>query len=701
MIRTIKINGVKGYKVTYDLQPFTAITGPNYSGKTAVADAIRLALIGYVPALGKRNQATMQLAQQETMSVEAILADGNVCKRTWTRNSKGVKLTEEADIVWPSQLLDIGVWLSATPRERVSMVVGSAGRLRELATAVEAFNGTAGCDTLEALEQMIDGLREDAKFTRDEVKTYEKTLRGSTDMDADAPPVSYSPAQRNEVRQRIMEQQIKLAEAQARLSKLEQDDREADQAARALAIISDVPDDIDLEHEALTNLTQALADPTMSNRRATIAKLTEELSKAKNAQMTANAKLKSLVAEIGTPEHSLAQLAGLQPIAQSEIIAAREDLNDLAQEIGFAKSALSKSESIAGKKQEQIDNLANCHSCPTCKASQEGWRDEVLKTLRQEQDIAQQEAESACVALEVWSSKHRVTQGKLESFAKRAELIRLREKLQLESDVRLEVFNLSAQVLHLAGEIAATESAVNTSSEQELTDMLAATKRRIAAYHKTNALREQIAKRPTGDDIATAHDAIDKIQVRLTALHEEDKALAETERLAHEQLARDKMIAEARRRVDEGNEKLAQLNHQIDGLTQIMTTQHDALWGAISRACKQFAKAGQNEVQLIVRNGEIGGRYSINPWIPYEALSGAEQVMAAAAVQIGLNEKAPSKILILDELSRMNPETKAEFADRLETLLAHGAIDQVIAVDWDTEFWQARGKRCLTIDTSH
>ena len=85
------------------------------------------------------------------------------------------------------------------------------------------------------------------------------------------------------------------------------------------------------------------------------------------------------------------------------------------------------------------------------------------------------------------------------------------------------------------------------------------------------------------------------------------------------------------------------------------------------------------EMELVIENGEIGfvkGRF-----IPFVSLSGAQEVMAVAGLQLALAAESPTKLVIMDELGRLSPPTKQRLIDTLQELLQNGHIQQFIGCD--------------------
>src|SRR2546427_13006476 len=70
----IEAENLKGEPFAYDLSRAVAIVGPNFAGKTRIIDAIRLALLGYLPELGKTNRATWGLSSGSPMTIRGLLS---------------------------------------------------------------------------------------------------------------------------------------------------------------------------------------------------------------------------------------------------------------------------------------------------------------------------------------------------------------------------------------------------------------------------------------------------------------------------------------------------------------------------------------------------------------------------------------------------------------------------------------------------
>ena len=136
-MKAISIHGmnIKGSSFTKPLLPITIITGPIGSGKTTIADAMRLALLGYVPSLGKRASDTGTLCGSDEQRVATemrvtleLSAPGkrSSIERSWSLQRGSWKAESDSNGVGidfaPPVMLDINTYFGMTGAERLRYV---------------------------------------------------------------------------------------------------------------------------------------------------------------------------------------------------------------------------------------------------------------------------------------------------------------------------------------------------------------------------------------------------------------------------------------------------------------------------------------------------------------------------------------------------------------------------------------------------
>ncbi|MFH1572195.1 MAG: hypothetical protein ABIL09_29665 [Gemmatimonadota bacterium] len=87
-LKTLIMRGLKGAGRTLRLAPVTFFHGPNAAGKSAIQDAVRLAVLGYAPGLPRTVDGVLRLAAGDELDVEAgFEVDGETVTvaRGWRR----------------------------------------------------------------------------------------------------------------------------------------------------------------------------------------------------------------------------------------------------------------------------------------------------------------------------------------------------------------------------------------------------------------------------------------------------------------------------------------------------------------------------------------------------------------------------------------------------------------------------------------
>ena len=80
------------------------------------------------------------------------------------------------------------------------------------------------------------------------------------------------------------------------------------------------------------------------------------------------------------------------------------------------------------------------------------------------------------------------------------------------------------------------------------------------------------------------------------------------------------------------------------------------------------------------RDGELG-RFEGATWISHRTFSGTEKAIAYAGISAALAADSPIKIVMIDELGRLDYENKRLLLERMRQLTERGAIDQFVGID--------------------
>ena len=153
-ITHVSAENLKGHSFRFDLEPGVAVVGRNFSGKTALIDAIRLGIIGYLPELGKLPKATRQLMSDEFMAVHLEFDNG--ANADFEINEK-----QEHELPWAIHraeipLLNAAAYSAMTERERYQYVF-------EIAKTPEAFTWPSIIAELHQMAFLGDAHIQEAK----------------------------------------------------------------------------------------------------------------------------------------------------------------------------------------------------------------------------------------------------------------------------------------------------------------------------------------------------------------------------------------------------------------------------------------------------------------------------------------------------------------------------------------------------------
>jgi hypothetical protein len=117
----VSAQNLKGASFDHALSPRVAIQGPNFSGKTAIFEAIRLALLGHIPEVGKLPKSTWELSSGDRMSVCVTFDNGGSITRVFQANKTPIVSQDEAGL-FDLPLLNAEHYFSLTDSERTSYV---------------------------------------------------------------------------------------------------------------------------------------------------------------------------------------------------------------------------------------------------------------------------------------------------------------------------------------------------------------------------------------------------------------------------------------------------------------------------------------------------------------------------------------------------------------------------------------------------
>lgn len=369
----------KALDFTHDLKPVTAFVGPNESGKTARLDAIKVALLGYHPAVGKQPSSTFSFAGESRpeMTVHMEFDNQAFITRTFKRKSNGdVSRSNKGEIPdIPTVLFDASDYLGDTAAGRIKTVFE---RIDVSQIAITDDDLLARLGKIEAVPAAVSQVA-----VPEMIEEVKKTItrRGA---------LKQSP-------QLWLEELVRKLIDTAKGEKALQDNASAQlQTLKPSGATppKSVAEELKAERETLAEL----------EKRKT------EIDVAINAYSKNAARRESIRKELEKPVPDIAALAQQkaeidQKIADytSDTAVRKKYLEDLLKEHARLESGIKKLEHDLSHLNTRLTDLDGKVKCPFCKSNRQGWKDEYRIELTTqitgiEKQIAENKTQLANVA---------------------------------------------------------------------------------------------------------------------------------------------------------------------------------------------------------------------------------------------------------------------------------------------------------------
>ena len=237
-ITRVDFTNIKGSSDTVVLGPATLIHGRNFTGKTTIIDAIKLALLGYHPGLDKTAAGVFELASGDNLKAAVVLANGQIVGHSWERKGARISKRDSVPLDWPEQpvaVLDPAAYFGLSDRGKIEYLFGIAPVVGSIVAEQKALEASVGPAVAEEIARLVDDRHGVQKWLDEAVMTAE-TLRSEAARSAkqfrdlqqgtvklgdysEPPPV--------DLPQQIADKSRALDEARAKLRTLERELRDA------------------------------------------------------------------------------------------------------------------------------------------------------------------------------------------------------------------------------------------------------------------------------------------------------------------------------------------------------------------------------------------------------------------------------------------------------------------------------------------
>lgn len=693
IIETLTLANLKGQSRAITFQPLTVVTGRNHAGKSAVLQAVTLAALGYVPALGKTNAASFRLASGKAMSVTATTGDGRTIERSWTAkgNSVTAKKSDGADDLLPSPLAILNPldFIAANPKQRLAMLAHLAGSdaLEILAEKNREWHTKLGSKPVPMAMETIDfaGYHRDLaaammKQAKDTVASKTATMQELSAKEESVEPVT--PAQRKAAAAAVEKATKEHSAAVARAGELEERERQASDARDELETFGGTEHDSGRHERLIAERDELRA--AAGERDASRLKIMEELAAKRGEEsplvaLTKDRTAEGVESEITAAENSKA--------TRTEFDAAQQALRDndtnhasLIRRIG----GLAKTVADATAKLDELDKL---EACPVCRACEDGWRD----SARNYYERIAADAEGELKDGEQEKKEREAAKVKImEDIAVMQKELRAIEALELnrrtlEAFIKLPRVRARVAELERQGQALADEATKLRNQAHDLAPAIRECERTATAVARVVELQAIVAKCPQSEDLAAAVEAVASTEATMENAKQAQEDLTERAITAERIGALTQQIAECRAIIETQTAeqtRLAALKDEIS--TALDNAVRDSYKPIVERA-NAFG-AGVIGKSVAVHEDELG-YFGPTGFVPFEAMSGTEQTVVTAAIQAALSASTGG-ILMLDELSRLDAQNKFRLAKNIEAAITAGELRQAIIVDHDAPAWR-------------
>jgi hypothetical protein len=633
-LTTISWKNLKGSSGAWDLRAINVLVGPNAAGKTTRLDAIALLLLGYHPALGKLSRSTFSLCSGRDLEVQGEFDNGWRLSRRWYLKGDSVKsevslppgLEEEDPVL--AVMLDASTYFALSDREKVAYISAnvpapeSGGDQVPVSALIEAELAKNEELSTGAIERLIAGLMAAADERRLALEPGETWTRQDS--------IEHALEFCVEAEKNAKAQAAKMQQTAQGLSAL----RAADEKPFDLSILDAKKAELDRKIIALhadKARYKALADQNRANntRRAELANLP--------AQQAA------LEEKIAARRDSIAQIAsalelipGVDAEEQASLVAERRDTDRTIA--GLEADLRTLNISIA-KDERDLAEISALKACPYCGAAGDGWR-----------EIKRLEIEGRLVDL----------RGKKDLIEH--ELSRSREHSA----------NLTIKIGQATG---------HQNARTAKKDELAKAKGDLAPLEIQLAnlvgRSEEIGRIPTDDpkpvaDYETARSAIAVAEDELRKLEEQRRAAisrnGDLKRLAEAETGRDQA------KLDQAVAKAA-----AEAVREIKARSVAETFGPLL-AIANGIFGGILKSPISYHDGQVG-TWRDGVWVSHQTFSGTEKLLTYAAIQAALASKAAVRLMILDELGRVDDTNLANVMAQIAIAIGDSSVDQAICVD--------------------
>lgn len=626
MLRKVSGTNIKGRTFSYDLGPATAIVGDNFAGKSSITDAIRLALMGHLPEVGKLPKATWELSSGADMAITVDFDNRAQLSRFFWLDGATVKTSVtgkgEMDGFESIPLLNAEAYFGMTDSHRTAYVferIKLPDTYNALAIISECKRLNFGDDHSDQVERALDEVVDIVKA---------QFVPGGNVQEALAESIE-------ELRESFTYWNTRAKSTQGAVTTLAELKLRSQQATMAAQGV-----------DAHLQMKQGELDRLNTEH----GKLQAQQQEAERTARRKNEVRKELDADRYDYPRSIAKAREQIRVASERVrdvkdpAGMRTELEKAASTLADIEAGMTKNQEVIDKAKKRLSELSGMKCCPWCKSKGKGWQANLEAELHdtiKPAEAANEEGERIVVGLRAVTATMRSAIASNDAA------------IQANHEARDDIRHHEAQIAQLLKDQAREEARrAELSAELDGLNVLPEEKDLTVAIEQ-----HAIAIRDTRQAISEMQDKKDAE----TRLQQELKLAAQSE-LEHQDAAAHVTVIKA----------IAKLLKQKreDMITEAFT-------GLLKIANKVAGGILKSPLDL---HENTVGRWEGSKFIPHRVFSGTERALCYIAIAVALSSTAPLKLVILDEFGRLDEENQHKVALRLLCLVEEGTIDQFIIV---------------------
>lgn len=639
--KIISGTNIKGSSFRHSLDPITVLVGDNTAGKTAVTDAIRVALLGYDFRLGKRASDTFKLASGSSMACCLEFDNGQSNSVVLESKRGSVKGTEQITVKCPAVMLDLNEYLAAPGRQRRKFLFDIAAKTmpnldfdalkKSLREPVLTMDG----DEARKLKAM--------EIVDDHFKAIEESDQAR--HDAGLPLDEWFTAQVEAFQQKTADLAAVVKQMRGSVGA-----SVSMQAQQGIVTVQNVEPQL----EQATKQRRLLGEDA-----ATVRQAMETASRQATAYQTTKQELEALgTLNPDTFEASKQAIAELESkLAEMPAVA---DLPEQMQRLESLRNAISELKTEMAIKRPQAQSLDSARECPHCGAKAEHWSEENRTSRDQKRQTLEARLKEIDAAL----------------ATKEPEVTKLAESIN-QSAVQARERNTVAESLEAARKILRTAETA-----------------RDLHNRRIETLREVLAKMPQPEagkvnvtlkltyTLPEGHTTEEVLQRITSQIAEVDKKIGELQEQHKQAIAYRADIAN-RERAKVTLEESELANEMAKQTLAVITELQDRIiTGGLKGVMAQASELMREVlgVDLEFRDGDIGYMRA-GTWVSHETFSGIEQAMAFCGLSLAFAQDAPFRIIMVDELGRFSQPNKVKLLAAVQRLISKGWMDNFVGID--------------------